>query len=640
MTAINSVGNALTSSTGSGAFVGATSPTITTPVIAQINDVNGVAELAFSATSTAVNNFQITNNITGSNPILSSIGADADIGINFLAKGGGTFLLKTTASDTAVRFNTGTGYQHLTYFTFANTAATRTVTWPDADGTVAFTSGASGIVNSGTINQLAYYASSGTTVSGLATAASGVLVTSAGSVPSISSTLPAGLTIPTPKIAQINDTNGNAMLAFSTTSSSVNYLQINNNSTGLYPDMAAVGSDSNIGINFTAKGTAPIGFQSALTTNQIIFNIGTSLVHTANFSFPVTSGSTTYTWPDASGTVALTSGASGIVNSGLINQLGYYASAGTTISGLSIVNNAGLLTNGSGLPGWVAYTGSGAPVLGTSPTITTPKIAQINDVNGNEILALTPLASAVNYFTITNQATGVPPGLFASGSDTNISVNIYPKGTGALQLISQALTSPLVIENGTSAQHITVFSFANTLATQTVTFPDATGTLLMTGQAISTVPSIAFSSTSGVIGTTTNDNAAAGSVGEFVSSVITTGGIVNITASGTAQNLTSISLTAGDWDVWGNMFFQSQGLATGVTNYLGWTSQASASAPDASQLFELSGAALETAGNQNFCVPYARYSLSGTTTIYLSGTSTFSTGNPKFCGAIYARRAR
>jgi hypothetical protein len=48
-------------------------------------------------------------------------------------------------------------------------------------------------VNSGTINQLAWYAASGAVVSGLATANNGALVTSAGGVPSISSTLPAAV---------------------------------------------------------------------------------------------------------------------------------------------------------------------------------------------------------------------------------------------------------------------------------------------------------------------------------------------------------------------------------------------------------------------------------------------------------------
>lgn len=48
----------------------------------------------------------------------------------------------------------------------------------------------SGNVNPGLINQVAYYAATGSTVSGLATTSNATLVTSAGSVPSISQTLP------------------------------------------------------------------------------------------------------------------------------------------------------------------------------------------------------------------------------------------------------------------------------------------------------------------------------------------------------------------------------------------------------------------------------------------------------------------
>ncbi len=55
------------------------------------------------------------------------------------------------------------------------------------------TSPSSGVVNPGLINQVAYYPASGSAVSGLATAANGVLITSAGSVPSISSTLPSAV---------------------------------------------------------------------------------------------------------------------------------------------------------------------------------------------------------------------------------------------------------------------------------------------------------------------------------------------------------------------------------------------------------------------------------------------------------------
>jgi len=71
-------------------------------------------------------------------------------------------------------------------FTF--TGATG-VTFPTS-GTLATTSSASGHVTAGNINELAWYAANGDTVSGLTTANDGVLITSGAGVPSISSTLP------------------------------------------------------------------------------------------------------------------------------------------------------------------------------------------------------------------------------------------------------------------------------------------------------------------------------------------------------------------------------------------------------------------------------------------------------------------
>jgi len=70
-----------------------------------------------------------------------------------------------------------------------------------------------------------------------------------------------------------------------------------------------------------------------------------------------------------------------------------------------------------------------------------------------------------------------------------------------------------------------------------------------------TATSIIFNpTTGGILGTTTNNNASAGYVGEFVSSEVLIGSAVSISAN-TATDLTSISLTAGDWDVWANVGF-------------------------------------------------------------------------------------
>src|SRR2546421_430181 len=50
-------------------------------------------------------------------------------------------------------------------------------------------------------------------------------------------------------------------------------------------------------------------------------------------------------------------------------------------------------------------------------------------------------------------------------------------------------------------------------------------------------------------GTTTNDNAVSGNLGEYISSTVARGAAVTGAANGTYKDLTSIVLTAGDWDI-------------------------------------------------------------------------------------------
>jgi hypothetical protein len=52
------------------------------------------------------------------------------------------------------------------------------------------------------------------------------------------------------------------------------------------------------------------------------------------------------------------------------------------------------------------------------------------DQNGNMALAIFAVSSAVNHFEVLDQATGAAPELAAVGSDTNININLTPKGNG------------------------------------------------------------------------------------------------------------------------------------------------------------------------------------------------------------------
>ena len=54
-----------------------------------IADENGNEQIIFQTTSSAVNQFDITNAATSNNPSLSATGGDANVGINITAKGSG-----------------------------------------------------------------------------------------------------------------------------------------------------------------------------------------------------------------------------------------------------------------------------------------------------------------------------------------------------------------------------------------------------------------------------------------------------------------------------------------------------------------------------------------------------------------------
>ena len=69
----------------------------------------------------------------------------------------------------------------------------------------------------------------------------------------------------------------------------------------------------------------------------------------------------------------------------------------------------------------------------------------IIDTNGNESMLFTATASAVNELTVANAATGNRPTISATGGDTNIGINLTPKGTGvvAVNNANSAMTAPL-----------------------------------------------------------------------------------------------------------------------------------------------------------------------------------------------------
>ena len=141
-------------------------------------------------------------------------------------------------------------------------------------------------------------------------------------------------------------------------------------------------------------------------------------------------------------------------------------------------------------------------------------------------------------------------------------------------------------------------------------------------------------------GTATNDNASAGNVGELVTASRSTGSLLALTTN-VASNITSISLTAGDWDVQGNPYI-SLGTSTTVSASNWWISTTSATYPGGTDSVSFSNIAIAASAGQAFGypTPTVRISISTTTTVYFSIAATFATSTLSVAGTIRARRVR
>lgn len=141
--------------------------------------------------------------------------------------------------------------------------------------------------------------------------------------------------------------------------------------------------------------------------------------------------------------------------------------------------------------------------------------------------------------------------------------------------------------------------------------------------------------------TNTNDNAASGFQGEFVEGTV---GTTNLPATNTYGNNTSITLTAGDWEITVLVdFIRDATTASSQTRAL--VGIGTATGNDSTGLAFGSNAMDGTPSvydlrNGTGIVPPWRTSLSGSQTYYLKVLSVYTTGTPQYRGRISARRIR
>ena len=212
-----------------------------------------------------------------------------------------------------------------------------------------------------------------------------------------------------------------------------------------------------------------------------------------------------------------------------------------------------------------------------------------------------------------------------------------------MAITAPATSSTLAVADGKTLTANKTLTLDGTDST-TQTFPTTSATIARTDAAQTFTGAQTFSNTiipsqtAGIVGTTTNNNASAGSVGEYL-----TTGLVGLTTAGANNVFTdpnSLSLTAGDWDV--SMICIAIGTAL-VSYYDGGVSTNSGNngaGINGSDGSSVVGTPITATVNGSFNISSVRFSLASTTTIYAKLRVAYTGTAPQVYTRITARRVR
>lgn len=382
------------------------------------------------------------------------------------------------------------------------------------------------------------------------------------------------------------------------------------------------------GNNIVLTGTTPT---TIATTNQPTFSVGTitpQIFGGVGTGSSLSVASTTNVAPsgDALNLYGSTVNLSSTVSTAKTVNIGgsgggvtvNIASAGDGLNSLNVYNGAGSKQT------WIP--GGGATTV-TFPTATDQLVAR----NTSDTLTNKTITSASNTITL---------GSNTVSTSTGTGNLVYSNTPGLINPVL-AFTAPtgngnLGFNNGTA------LNWGDGTVNHTAVSLDQTQTLTnktLTTPTIGT--SLSFSpTTGGVVGTTAGDNAAAGIVGEALQSQIASGSALTLT-SGTPLNVTSITLTAGDWEVSGVVQFTTA-ASTSVTNVVGSISSTSATL-DVTRLTGGQVAAVIPGANTgafNHPLNPTRFNVTTSTTVFLVAQATFTVAALTTFGTIRARRVR
>lgn len=240
--------------------------------------------------------------------------------------------------------------------------------------------------------------------------------------------------------------------------------------------------------------------------------------------------------------------------------------------------------------------------------------------------------------------------LLANGttwSSTPMSGAITINSSGATTLGSNTVSSSNIVNNtivNADLRQSAALSVIGNTSNATANVADITGTARQVLAVNTAGTSLVFAQPRGdqLLGTATNDNATTGNVGELLTASVAQGSAVGL-SNGVAANVTSLPITAGDWDLWANVYWSSAAstTVTALNAFLTATSGSTGTSPLGGFINHLCASFTP---NSSFIGGYTvgpiRLSLAGTQTWFLVTSASFAVAALSAYGIINARRIR